>query len=258
MYYYIFDIKKCRKRSQVEDIKSYLGGLGISGEFTYPTAAQSPEELVDLGLSKKYTTIVAIGGDEIVNAAAAKLVGRKEALGVIPLETSSELSYLIGSQSWREAADALRYRKISEFRLGQTASGQAFLTHISLDVFAPMDITIEFRDFLIQTKAKSLVIANFYPDLHKIGDDFLDIMIESAAPEGGNLIKKISRLFGAKNELEEKSFSLIRARSLRIFTKTPIALLADGKKIAKTPQLIESTDEKIRLITAKKSPLATD
>ncbi|MCX6808884.1 MAG: hypothetical protein NTW50_04445 [Candidatus Berkelbacteria bacterium] len=78
MYYYIFDIKKCKKQSTVTEIKDYLGSLGISGEFTYPSSAYSVEDLVELGLSKKYNTIVGIGDDNIANKIAAKLCGRTE------------------------------------------------------------------------------------------------------------------------------------------------------------------------------------
>ena len=158
MYYYIFDVKKCRKRSQVEEIKNYLYGLGISGEFTYPSGAQSVEELVDLGLSKKYNTIVAIGGDEVANRVAGKLCGRSEAMGIIPLEASLSLTKLIGTDNWRQACDNLRFRKISELRIGKTASGSAFLTSIDLDLssvqgevdglFVHMLVTIDGADAL--------------------------------------------------------------------------------------------------------------
>ncbi|MFA5926904.1 MAG: diacylglycerol kinase family protein [Patescibacteria group bacterium] len=252
MYYYIFDIRKCNKRSQVEDIKTYLGGLGISGEFTYPTAAQAPEELVDLALAKRYSTIVAIGGDDLATAIANRLLGRKEALGIIPLGASEYLSELIGTSNWREAAEALRFRKISEIRMGQTAAGNSFLTHIDLDIGYPIEVTLEFKDFLVQTKAENLIVANVYPGVKKRGIDYLDVLIKSAEPKDGPMLSRLASIFGAKKNNKDKLISLFRARSLRIFTKTPLALISNGKTIAKTPQLVESSDEPLRLITARK------
>lgn len=255
MYYYIFDIKKCKKRSQVQEIKDYLGGLGISGEFTFPTAAQNADELVSLGLSKQYSTIVAVGSEEIANVVAGRLLGRKEAFGVIPLEASSEICQLIGTSNWREACENLRYRKISEVRLGQTATGYSFLTKISLQINTAANITLEFRDFIVQTKATNLVISIFDPGIKKIGDDYLDISVSSANPNEFQIINKLASFFGTKQPQEKILNSIFRGRSLRIFTKTPTPLLCESTVVAKTPQLIESTDEKIRLITSKNSLL---
>lgn len=253
MYYYIFDIRKCTKRSQVEEIKNQLAGFGITGEFTYPSAAQNAKDLVDVALAKQYNTIVAIGGDDLINTVAGRLVGRKEAFGVIPLDASTELHQLIGAPTWKEAAEILRYRKISEMFLGQTATNNTFLTSVNLDIHAPTDITLEFKDFILHSTAKMLKITNYNPNIKKIGPDYLDITIESATPEESKLSSKLAAFFGAKKETDDLAHSLLHARSLRIFTKTPINLVSGGSVIARTPQLIESTDLPLRLITAKNS-----
>lgn len=254
MYYYIFDIKRCKKRSQVENIKNYLGVLGISGEFTYPTAAQTVKELVDLGLSKQYTTIVAIGGDEMANNVASLLVGRSEAMGFIPLEASSELSSLIGTSDWKSACDILRYRKINEINLGKTANGECFLTNAMLDLRNPIEVTLEFKDYMIQTIATSLKIANFDPNVPKIARDHLDILLRSINPQDNNIFSRLGNfLSGKKNSENEKDLTLVHARSLRIFTNAQIPILSGNQVLAKTPQLLESTDQQLRLITAKKA-----
>lgn len=250
MYYYIFDIKKCKKRSQVESIKEYLGTLGISGEFTYPSAAQNVEELVHLGLSKQYTTIVAIGSDEIANTVAGILVGKKEAMGFIPLEISPELASLIGTENWKDACDVLRFRKIKEIRLGKTATGNYFLTYAKLDLKYPVEITMELKDYIVQAKIKDLMISNFNPGIKKIGEDYLDIVMNSVEPND-SLISRFSLLFGREKKLQDSAMTLIRARSLRLFTKTSMSISSGDHVLAKTPQLIESTDDYLRLITAK-------
>lgn len=252
MYYYIFDIKKCKKRSQVENIKEYLTSLGISGEFTYPSAAQNVEELVHLGLSKQYTTIVAIGSDEIANSVASVMVGKKEAMGFIPLEISTELAALIGTSGWKEACDILRYRKIIEIRLGKTAIGRHFLTNAKLDLKYPAEVTIEMKDYIVQAKVKELIISNFSPEIKKIGDDFLDIIMTSVEPND-SIISKFGSLLGIERKNGDNSLSLFRARSLRLFTKSQMPIISGGDVIGKTPQLIESSDDFLRLITAKKA-----
>lgn len=253
MYYYIFDIKKCKKRSQVESIKNYLGILGISGEFTYPSAAQSVKELVDLGLSKQYTTIVAIGDDEIANSVASALFGRQEAMGFIPLEASPDLTALFGTSDWKTACEILRYRKINNINLGRAANGECFLTSVNLSPKIPIEVTLEFKDFILQTTTKELIISNFNPGIKKVGNDYLDILIRSVDPKDQTLGSKLISFLGGGKKESDKSLTLLHARSLRIFTKSQIPLTSMGNAIAKTPQLIESTDQTLRVITAKKA-----
>lgn len=252
MYYYIFDIKKCKKKSQVESIKTYLGSLGISGEFTYPTAAYTVEELVDLALQKEFSTIVGIGDDEIANAIAGKLVGRKEAMGFIPLEITPAMAHLFNVESWKEACEALRFRKISEIRLGRTANGKHFLTYVYLGIKAPVEITLELKGYIVQAKVKNFAVANYHPGIKKSGEDFLDIMFTSVASEGGGIGNRLASLFSSKKPENELEFSLLRGRSLRLFTKTPLPIIAGNTMIAKTPQFIECSDETLRVITARK------
>lgn len=251
MYYYIFDLKKCGKRSTVTEIKNHLAFLGISGEYTYPSPAYTVEELVELGLSKKYNTIVGIGDDEIANKIAGKLCGRSEAMGMIPIEASVELCQILKARNWKEAADNLRFRKIEEFRVGRLANGSAFLTSIELDLKGPTEVTMEFKDFLVQAKLRNLAISNICADVKKISPEFLDIIFESVDPKENGLLDRISNLIGLSKD-KGGEFSMIRARSLRIFTSSQIGLVTPAGSIAKTPQFVESSDDFLRLIVGKK------
>lgn len=251
MYYYIFDIKKCRKKSLVVDIKNYLSSLGISGEFSYPSTAYSTKELVNLGLSKKYNTIVGIGDDEIANEIAEALHGKTEAMGLIPIEATSDLEQLIGARSWKEACQNLRYRRISEIKVGKTANGKTFLTNVRLDFKKPTEVTLEFKDYIVKSLATNIMISNYKTEINKIGDDYLDIIMQSVGPEKSKIFKRIS-LFMGLNDRKEKSLSLFRARSLRIFTSSQIPIFSHNQLLAKTPQLIETSDENLRLIINRK------
>lgn len=253
MYYYIFDIKKCKKKSQVEAIKDYLVGLGISGEFTFISAVQNAEELTELGLKRGYSTIVAVGADDLINSVANKMIGRPEAMGVIPLQASNPMLSLLGSTDWKEAAETLRFRRIREMNIGKTASGEHFLTHLKLGLKNPMEITLEFKDFIVQAWVKNLIIANHHPEIEKLGPEFLDVVIESTKKDEGSIFKLLKSIVSPKIRTNGKNMSLIRARSLRLFSKKPIPLMAENKIIAKTPQLVETSDEILRIIVSKSS-----
>lgn len=253
MYYYVFDVKRCRKRTQVDAIKNHLTNLGISGEYSYITPNQSAETLAESGINKGYNTIIAVGSDDLVNAIAKVMVGRKEVLGVLPLEGSEELYHLLGSKDWQEAAEALRYRRIREMHTGKTADGNYFLTSIYLDTTYPIEVTVEYKDYLLQVFAKNLLISNHHPNIEKKLEDHLETVIESSNPKSNGLLSRLGSLFSVQRAEYRNNMTFIRARSLRIFTKKPIPLVCGDKIIAKTPQYIESTDEKLRLIVAKNS-----
>jgi len=252
MYYYIFDIKKFGKKSQVDTLKEYLAELGITGEFTYINSAQTAEDLAVLGLKKGYSTIVGVGSDDVANSISNVLIGQKEAMGLIPIGASPELEELIGVTGWKEAAESLRFRRIKDIFLGQTATGTHFLTNIYLDIKNTFEVTLEFKDYMVTAKARSLMISNFNPGVKKIGSEFLDVILESEIENKGGLISNLKNIFGSKEV--KANYSIIRARSLRIFTKKPLPLLLYGKTIAKTPQLVECSDDKLRLIVSKNSP----
>ena len=250
MYYYIFDIKKCKKRSQVEQIKDYLGELGISGEFTYPTSAQTAEELTELGLKKKYSTIVAVGGDDIINSVANVMTGRDEAMGAIPLLASNTLSGMLGVRNWREAAESLRFRKISQINIGKTGNNKHFLTYATLGINSPVEVTIEFKDFYLQSFVKNLIISNHHPEIKKLHNDYLDIALQGIPKL--SVLDKFKALVKTQNS-NGKDISLLRARSLRVFTKTPTPILLENKIICKTPQLLETSDKMLKIIVARKT-----
>ena len=252
MYYYIFDIKRCKKRATIEAIKSALLELGISGEYNYISNAAPAEKLVELGLSRGYSTIVGVGSDDLINSVANRMVGRKEAMGVIPLEISKPMSSLLGFDSWREACEVLRFRRIKEMYIGRTANGEHFLTEVHIDAGRAVDLTIEFKNYIVQVLAKNFMVSNYYPGIKKIGQDYLNVVIESQPRISSSFVNQFKSIFGTKVASEAKAISTISARSMRIFTKKPVSIIAGDKMIAKTPQLIESSDEMLRLIVSRK------
>ncbi|MFA7244098.1 MAG: diacylglycerol kinase family protein [Patescibacteria group bacterium] len=250
MYYYIFDPKKCKKKTQVEAIKDQLAHIGISGEFTYVTGVQSASELAEIGLRKKYSTIVAVGSDDIINQVADKMVGKPEAMGIIPLEASAEIENVIGVRNPRDAIDVLRFRRIKEINLGMTGNRRHFITSAELELKKSTEITIEFKGYLVQAKVSKMTISNIEPNVKKPKPEYLDVTIQSDIQHENGILEKISGLF-TLNKILEKNISTFRARSMRIFTNKSVFITSGGSVISKTPQYIESTDEKLRLIVGK-------
>jgi diacylglycerol kinase family enzyme len=93
MYYYIFEsAKNTSQKNLHEKIKDYLGFLGIAGETMTVSPARSVEELTQMGIEKKYSTIVAVGGDVLINKIASLIQGTEIVLGIIPIEASEQIN----------------------------------------------------------------------------------------------------------------------------------------------------------------------
>jgi hypothetical protein len=138
-------------------------------------------------------------------------------------------------------------------KIGRTANGGAFLTTLELDLKIPTAVTIEFKDYIVQAKVKELLISNYHQGQKKIDNEHLDVIFQSVKKMGSPL-SKLKAIINFRSETE-KDFSLFRARSLRLFTSSQIPLLSNGNMIAKTPQLIETSDDVLRLIVGKKTGL---
>ena len=85
MYYYIFDVRKCKNRRQIETIKDHLSDLGISGEFAVPDRIRPARDLAEQGVFKGYSTIVAIGADDLIDEVASVMLSKQQVFGVVPL-----------------------------------------------------------------------------------------------------------------------------------------------------------------------------
>ena len=95
MYYYIFDVRKCKNRRQIETIKDKLTELGISGEFVVPDRIRPARDLAEQGVFKGYSTIVAIGSDDLIDEVASIMLSKQQVFGVIPLGASENIHKII-------------------------------------------------------------------------------------------------------------------------------------------------------------------
>jgi diacylglycerol kinase family enzyme len=251
MYYYIFDIRQCKNKAQGEKIKDYLAFLGIGGEYVFPSQARTAGELVKDALSRDFSTIVAIGNDAIINSVATELVGEKAAFGIIPLNASELINKMVNGYDWRQAATNLRYRKIREIKLGRMENGRHFLTEVELDISSPVNITLEFDDFLAQSRAKKLIVSNFNPNTEKTAPDMLDVFLSSENPNSSSVVKKLFSYFDNANQDSSLKESFFRTKRVRVFSQKNLNFTIDKEIVGTTPQLICTSEKSLRLITSR-------
>lgn len=253
MYYYIFDVRQCKNRRQIEAIKDRISGLGISGEFVIPDKIRPARDLAEQGIFKGYSTIVAIGADGLIDEIAAVMLAKQQAFGVIPLNASENVHKIIAAGSWEDAAENLRYRRITESRVGIINEQNVFFSYCQVDFDKPTSITVEFEDYLLQAKARELYVANRFPGLPKKDPSKLDIIMKSVDPKSDTLWGKLKSFVSGTHIVQDLDISLVRSDGLRIFSPRQLPILLDGRVFAKTPATFGVSQKTIRLITKRGS-----
>lgn len=251
MYYYIFDVRKCKNRRQVETIKDYLSDLGISGEYVIPDKIRPARDLAEQGVFKGYSTIVVIGSDELIDEVAAVMLNKQQAFGVVPLGASENIFKIIGATNWEEAATNLRYRKITETKVGVINEQTVFFSYCELNIEKPTAVTIEFEHYMVQAKARELFVANRFPGLKKQDPNKLDVLMRSVEEGSGGIWGLFKNAITGPNVAKNLDLSIFRSDALRIFSPRQIQISVDGRVLTKTPATFGVSQKYIRLITKK-------
>lgn len=236
MYYYIFDSPKNRnQRNQQERIKNILGFLGITGEIAKISPARTVEELTTMGLEKGYSTIVAVGADELVNQVGS-LVARTEAvLGIIPIEASSDIINLIGTSDIKTACEILQKRPLRYIDMARIEPAMRFLTKASINSSKLLQIQAEINDFYLETQATKILID------YNLGIHFID----ESRKEGW-----WQSFFGFDSKKNSNNkYSFFAAKKLRLRTHEIVPIKIGNIIIAKTPIAAEREKRALKIIS---------
>ena len=159
MYYYVFDPPSGPKEyERTSQIKEYLNQLGIAGEMVQVQPGRSVEQLVATALIKRYSTVIAVGGSELINKMAGALATHDVVFGIIPLVEHEDIRSLIGTTDWKMAADQLKRRRWGVCRMGSFANGAIFLTPAHLDLGASHHFQLSTSQFFIQGSGGLLTV----------------------------------------------------------------------------------------------------
>lgn len=236
MYYYIFQSPKNYSESKLhEKIKQHLTMLGLSGETTIVSPARNASELALMGIEKGYSTIVAIGSDEIINEVASNIVGSGAVLGIIPIGASTEIIDLMGTSDIKDATISLQKRSLAEVNMGYLEPGVNFLTSLTISHGKKMSIQAEINDFYIESSTDAIKI-----------DNNLNVNIISNKKDGG-FWKSIGSFFG-KKENPEVLNSIFNAHTLKLRTHKILPVKIGSLVVAKTPITAYRKPEALKII----------
>lgn len=287
MYYYIINpASGGGKINKVQEkLKERLKELGIAGEFVKSTGPGDITRLTKMAIDKNYKTIVAVGGDGTINEIINGIGDAKVALGIIPLGSNNELANMLGIPDWQVACNILAARKVEEVDLGRinnklfvTAASIgfdnilfdlkrsrrnglfgkfAYATKLSAAVrkYKPIHLEFNFDEkYSVETDCFNFSLSNsaflnYLPQKSKPQDNMLDAVLISHLNYGDMLKYGQGTLDISK---KPGQVSVFHTKKIKITSKEPVTVSADGKAVAETPVMIEVSDRKLRVIVSKK------
>lgn len=244
MYYYIFESSlEAKEYERTTQIKEYLSSLGIAGEMTSPSPSRNVEDLVELAVGKRYSTIVAVGGMNLINQVARALEPYSIVFGIIPLNDNLDIGNLIGVTDWKSAVDALKKRRLQSIQQGIINDTICFLTPATVQLSNDQSYSVTTPDFSLSGFGGTISISPGRSIEEKSTDLYLEITKpEKASPGILSFLKKKS------STIEKSSLAV---SSLTLETSSPEPVCIAGETFLETPIICTTQEKAIKLIVAK-------
>jgi diacylglycerol kinase family enzyme len=242
MYYYILDLGDKNILKIKEKMEMLMASFGISGDFGKISPLSSAYDLAKKAKEQRYSTIVAIGGNEIINQTASALINSNTTMGIIPIGASQTICDLIGAYTFKDALEILRARKIETVDLGKISESKYFITEAKILNPQPVPTVLDFGKFKIGGKFKEIIIANGTDKQESFKDGVLDILIDKKE-------KKSSFLRFFQKPLS--AYSIFHQEFLNIETEEQANVSIDNEIVAKTPCEIKILPLALKLIVAR-------
>ncbi len=240
MYYYIVDPPGGVGAVKIaQRLQELITPMGISGEVAVANPARSAEELAYMGIDKGYTTIVAVGGEELANTITSILLNEsreKIAFGVIPINAGPLLSAMIGvaNNDIRGGVETIKQRHLDLADVVQIGTKRFMITEAYIVSPRTIKITLDIDQTLkAETEANSVHISH-------------DLVMTFQVEQSQSLINKI---FGGKHA--DNLTSQFHGKQIRVIAHEPLGVMIAGQVIAKTPTTFTKIPGALKLITAR-------
>ncbi|TSC93430.1 MAG: Diacylglycerol kinase catalytic region [Candidatus Berkelbacteria bacterium Licking1014_7] len=244
MYYYIFQSVGAKNVKKLyEKIKLRISLSGISGEIVQTTPLRTIEEMTELGITKGYHTIVAVGTDEFINKVAHFLINLslaqnrdKIVFGAIPLNYQDSLmAQLLNVSTVDEAIENLKNRHLRKIDVAFIEPNKFFILPIEISKNKPFFTMITTKNYC----AKSLV------DKVKITPS-LKLMLKDIGIGNGFLSKVVSFF---KIERPQNHYSTrFSSKTFSIESNELIPVKIGEEVLAKTPVRLHTIPKLLHLI----------
>jgi len=241
VYYYILDLGNKEIVKLKEKMEVIMASYGISGDFGKISPLSSAYELAKRAAEEGYSTVVAIGGSEIINQTAAALANTNTTLGIIPVGATELIYDLIGTSSFKEALEILRTRKVETIDLGKVSENKYFLTEAKIQNPHSIPTILDFGEYKIGGEFQEIVIANGNGTKNSFQDGVFSIKIDQAKQKRvfWNIFKKPTPA------------SLFYQEKVTIEAEQQCKVSVDNEIVAKTPCTITLVPLALKIIVAR-------
>lgn len=230
MYYYIFEpVKQSYQRKLQEKVKRLVLNLGISGEIVSSSPARTINDLVDIALTKGFTTVVCVGNDLFINKVLSALLLKvdlsdsKIAFGIVPLDyKDSFFAKKLKYQTPEDACQCLRYRNLKSWDVGFINPSKFFLSPLMARTENPVTLKIILPDYELMSSFTKL----------SINTDLIVNWIDESIDN--NLFSRIRKYLFNQNIINT-NVSKIYCQTVKIITDPSIPIYLESEIIAKTP-----------------------
>ncbi|MEK7184254.1 MAG: hypothetical protein AAB701_01910 [Patescibacteria group bacterium] len=157
MYYYITEPPRSREVQQAEEkVRELLIQAGIAGEFVCTSPTRGVEELAEMGVAKKYTTLVAIGSEPHLNTLGTLLAGTSYVFGALPITRPDALASVNDVRTFEEGVEALKFRRVHAVPVCRIEPNKFFFSELHLQSSHVTNVRIRINDALVETPCHAM------------------------------------------------------------------------------------------------------
>lgn len=246
MYYYISEApSSAEERRTIERVRAHLTQLGIAGEFVTASPARTVEELAELGAAKKYSTIVAMGSERLINQVGTLLAGTPYVFGALPIDRPAALELVTGISTLEEAAQALKYRRVRTYPVMRIEPNKYFVTEVVIRLTRAVPVVITVDGSRIETMLSDLRLAGTG-----------QLLLLNQYQDGGRVAQWLKWVTGSK---DRRAFdSRFFGHQITLETKDTLPVYLGRDVLAKTPLAATLIPNSLKLITKRDRVAATN
>lgn len=248
MYYYITEPTRTREQQQAEErVRELLIRAGIAGEFVCTSPTRDVEALAEMGVAKKYTTLVAIGSEPHINTLGTLLAGTPYVFGAIPTTRPDALAHVNGIRTFEEGVEALKFRRVHGVPVCRIEPNKFFFSELNLHVPQPIKIRLRIDDAYIEALCQDIVFA---------GSGTIGLRQQVRDQRGGSVFQ---RLFQLATQTHTE-YSQFRGDAIAIETDPPQTFYLGHEAFVRTPLAASIIPNSLKIITRRDtlSPLSDE
>lgn len=268
------------------EIERYLRELGLSFDVRFTEQKGDATRLAAEAAAQGATGLLAVGGDGTLHEVVNGNLERQVAIGVVPAGSGNDFirSFGLKPDDWRSACQIIARGQVQPLDLGQingrhfiNVAGVGFdaavancanvwakdrfpgsLAYIAallktIVEFKPTEVTVELDDQTFCAQGWLVAVANaqyfgggmWVAPKAMIDDGLFDICILGELSKPG-LLKAFPSVFTGKH-LQHPAIHYYRSRTVKVSTRDPLLVQADGELIGRTPQTFQLRPHRMML-----------